>query len=297
MEPNPICMALSAVKVLRLEVGNLFSTLSAGVGEEHGEEGREFISEIQNMLSVIGQRYRELEQTVININIPSGNLMSTNSSYLAQESCSDKQNLYCPLVRSHKWTDKVHRYSTLAHSILNSNSLKKSLIFTSSFNKRKRPLNTSPNITPQQMEQFVTGIDRLFNDMTISVSKSFSTNIVIQITLGRVLQAAIAFRGLILEWVVIKGYTEPCNSSVDIMAESRYHVFRRITDHAQAATLYFAMPSFHEIAVKSFLSWLNSYSTLFSSACKHCGKHSYNCYPPTWRDFKTCEPYHFECKP
>lgn len=292
-----MCTALSAVKVLRLEVGHLFSTLSAGVREEHGEEGREFITEIQNMLTTINQRYREFEQSVMNINIPSGSLMLANSSYLGQESSTDKQNLYSPLVRSHKWTDKVHKYSIIAHSILNANSLKKSLIFTSSFNKRKRPLSTSQNVTPQQMDSFISSMDRLFPDMSFSVSRSLAANTIVQVTLGRMLQATIAFRGLIIEWVVIKGYTESSNSPTDLMTESRYHVFRRITDHAQAATLHFAMPTFHEISVKSFLSWLNSYSTLFTSVCKHCGKHSYDCYPPTWRDFKTCDPYHFECKP
>lgn len=53
-----MCMALTAVKVLRLEVGNLFSTLSAGVKEEYGEDGREFITEIQRMLNVVNQRCR-----------------------------------------------------------------------------------------------------------------------------------------------------------------------------------------------------------------------------------------------
>lgn len=81
-----------------------------------------------------------------------------------------------------------------------------------------------------------------------------------QVTVGRILQAMIAFKGFIIEWVVIKGYTESCNSPTDLMIESRYHVFRRITDHAQAATLHFAdfampiaIPNVHEIATKSFL--------------------------------------------
>ncbi|XP_065212830.1 mediator of RNA polymerase II transcription subunit 27-like [Planococcus citri] len=304
MESNPMCMALSAVKVLRLEVGNLFSTLSAGVKEEHGEEGREFISEIQSMLSAINHRYRELEQTVNNIKIPPGSLMLSNSSYFAQENSTDKQNLYSPLVRSHKWSDKVHKYSAFAHSILNANSLKKSIIFTSNNNKRKRPQTASHNISPQTMEAFIASMDRMFKDMNIQICRAFTTSTVVQVTLGRILQATVALKGFVIEWVVVRGYTESCNSPADLMSESRYHVFRRISDHAQAATLHFAdfampiaMPNVHELATKSFLTWLHSYSSLFTNVCKQCGKHSYDCYPPTWRDFKNCDPYHFECKP
>lgn len=74
--------------------------------------------------------------------------------------------MYAPLVRSHKWIEKVsdrdlelptqsnayeinarflqvHKYSTIAHYILNSNSLKKSFILNPTLNKRKRPLISS----------------------------------------------------------------------------------------------------------------------------------------------------------
>lgn len=50
--------ALNAVKSLRLEVGNLFTTISEGVKEEHGEDGREFINEIQRMINAAQHRYR-----------------------------------------------------------------------------------------------------------------------------------------------------------------------------------------------------------------------------------------------
>lgn len=58
MDPNPMCAALTAVKALRLEVGNLFTTLSAGVKEEHGEDGREYVTDIQKLLNIINHRYR-----------------------------------------------------------------------------------------------------------------------------------------------------------------------------------------------------------------------------------------------
>lgn len=63
----------------------------------------------------------------------------------------------------------------------------------------------------------------------------------------------IAFKGIMIEWVVIKSYSETCNSPADLMSESRYSVFRRITDHAHAATLNFAVPNLPDLMVRPFM--------------------------------------------
>ena len=74
-----------------------------------------------------------------------------------------------------------------------------------------------------------------------------------QITIDRVLQAMMAFKGIIIEWVIIKGFNESCNTVADLMSESRYNVFRRITDHAHAATLHFSMSNMLDITMRSYL--------------------------------------------
>lgn len=43
-------------------------------------------------------------------------------------------------------------------------------------------------------------------------------------------------------------------------------------------------------------TWLHSYVKLFCEPCKKCGNHLLNTYPPTWRDLRTLEPLHEECK-
>lgn len=43
--------------------------------------------------------------------------------------------------------------------------------------------------------------------------------------------------------------------------------------------------------------WFHSYINLFIEPCKRCGLHLHNSIPPTWRDPRSLEPYHFECKP
>ena len=42
--------------------------------------------------------------------------------------------------------------------------------------------------------------------------------------------------------------------------------------------------------------WLQGYSSLFSAPCTKCGKFLQNAMPPTWRDFRTREPFHDGCR-
>lgn len=64
----------------------------------------------------------------------------------------------------------------------------------------------------------------------------------------------IAFKGCMIEWIIIKGYNESCSTPADLMSESRYQVFRRITDHAHAATLHFALPNMSDM-IRAYLVW------------------------------------------
>ena len=105
----------------------------------------------------------------------------------------------------------------------------------------------------------------------------------LQIHLGRVLKAAVILRGLVIELVTVKGFSENID---DHWSESRYAVFRRIQDHAHCAMLHFYSPTFAELATRSFITWLGSYSNIFSEPCKKCGKFLLNNLPPTYRDFR-----------
>ena len=49
--------------------------------------------------------------------------------------------------------------------------------------------------------------------------------------------------------------------------------------------------------VAIFQTYLHSFVNLFESKCKKCGYYLHNYLPPTWREFKTLEPYHEDCRP
>ncbi|XP_049780513.1 mediator of RNA polymerase II transcription subunit 27 [Schistocerca gregaria] len=291
---EPLYTALNSVKVLRSSVGHVFDTLGNGLRGDHGEEGKDnkFLLELQELLSTVNVNFREVEQAVNSLTPPPGPFSLGNTTFLSQESTQERQALYPQLVNSYKWTDKVHEYSNLAFALLSQNQLKRSYVIASS-GKRRRNVQSSHNVLPQAVDTLIAGIDRQFADMNLTVSRPFGSNAVMQVTLGRIMKALVAFKGLMIEWVVVKGYTE----TLDLWTESRYKVFQKVTENAHAAMLHFHSPNLLEISVRSFMTWFHSYSTLFSDPCKRCGNHLHNALPPTWRDLRALEPYHEECKP
>ncbi|XP_059098321.1 mediator of RNA polymerase II transcription subunit 27-like [Tigriopus californicus] len=103
-----------------------------------------------------------------------------------------------------------------------------------------------------------------------------------------------------IEWVVVKGFNEEStkpDGSLDVWSDSKYQVFQRITENANAAMLNFQSPLYPELGVKSFMTYLHSFLKLFTEKCKKCGYHLHNNIPPTWREFKTLEPFHEDCRP
>ncbi|KAK9701281.1 Mediator complex subunit 27 [Popillia japonica] len=285
--------ALNAVKILRSNVGYVFESVSNGLRADHGEDGKDakFVTELQVLLTTVNNNLRDVENAVSNLTSPPGAFNLGNTTYLSQETTQERQALYGQLVNSYKWTDKIREYSAVAGHILQTNSISKTYK-TFSMTKRRKTQTSIHNVPPDVIENHISAIDRLFTDMTITTSRPFVLNPIIQVSLGRVLKAIIAFKGLMIEWVVIKAHAE----SNDIWTESRYRVFQKVTENSHAAMCHFYAPTMPELGVRSFMHWLHSYITLFSSPCKKCANHLHSNLPPTWRDLRTLEPYHEECK-
>ncbi|EFA00114.1 mediator of RNA polymerase II transcription subunit 27 [Tribolium castaneum] len=285
--------ALNSIKTLRSNVRRVFESVSNGLRADHGEDGKEnkFIHELQELLTTVNNNLRDVESAVGNLTPPPGPFNLGSTAFLGQETTQERQALYGQLVNSYKWTDKVREYSALAGNILQTNSFNKTYK-TFSTTKRRKTQTSNHNVSPEVIENLITNIDRLFPDVTITASRPFLPNPVIQACLGRVLKAIIAFKGLMIEWVVVKALSE----SNDLWAESRYKVFKKVTENCHAAMCHFHSPMMPELAVKSFMHWFHSYNTLFSAPCKRCGNHLLGNLPPTWRDLRTLEPYHEECK-
>ncbi|KAF4523960.1 hypothetical protein B566_EDAN012433 [Ephemera danica] len=294
--------ALKAVKALRSSVGHVFETLSHGVRADHGEDNKEtqFIRELQQLFGDVGIHLRDVEHSVGSLNPPPGSFNLGNTTFLGQETTQDRQALYGQLVESYKWTDKVHDYSNLTVGLLTQNCLKRSYTNAGLNAKRRRTQTSSHNVPPHTVDSVIATVDRLFGDMSVTVSRPYATNAVLQITLGRILKAVVAFKGLMIEWVLVKGFNEEFtneNGQLDLWTESRYQVFRKLTENANAAMLHFYSPTLPELAVRSFMTWFHSFNSVFTDTCRRCGNHLHSAMPPTWRDFRTLEPFHEDCKP
>ena len=99
----------------------------------------------------------------------------------------------------------------------------------------------------------------MYNDMSFQITRPYTSNAVVHVTLAHVFKATIAFKGLMMERVVVKGY----NEELDLWSESRYKVFQRVTDHAHSTMLHFYNPNFPELALKSFFVSIISYLSFF----------------------------------
>lgn len=96
--------------------------------------------------------------------------------------------------------------------------------------------------------------------MSIIITRPFTSNAVVHVTLGNVLKAIIAFKGLMMERVVVMSF----NEQLDLWTESRYKVFQRVTDHAHAAMLHYNNPNLPDMSVKNFLVSLLKIILLYS---------------------------------
>lgn len=66
------------------------------------------------------------------------------------------------------------------------------------------------------------------------------------------LKAAIVCKGVLIEWVTVKGFDEPLDPD-DLWAESRYEVFRKVQEHTHIAMLHFFSPTLPDLAIKSYM--------------------------------------------
>jgi mediator of RNA polymerase II transcription subunit 27 len=238
---------------------------------------------------------------VSSLSPPIGVFNLGNSSFVNQEVAPERIPLYSQLIDSYKWTDKVRSYAELACPILSQNSLKRTFFNASISAKQRRTLANSHVATPEFVNKTIINVSNLYNDMDITITRPLGSNAALSITLGHTLKAVVILKGWLIEWVVVRASNEDMtkeDGTLDLWTESRYKVFQKVTDNANAAMLHFCAPNYPELSVRSFMIWLHSYITLFSQSCKKCSLHlCTNMMPPTWRDLRSLEPYHEECKP
>ncbi|XP_019641036.1 PREDICTED: mediator of RNA polymerase II transcription subunit 27-like isoform X1 [Branchiostoma belcheri] len=302
-----ISKAIQTTQRLRGSVGRVFSQLRDGMegGETAGERSKAFLDQLRENLLAVNKEYDELEKLSTAVTKQSDQLPTGSSGLLSLDPVQDKTPLYGQLLQSYKWSNKVHEHAGYTAQLLNQNSLKRSSMMTGLSTKRRKPQSTSHALPGQgpvicrYVDAVVANLQRHFPNMNITMTRPFGQSAVLQIGLGRTLQAIVVLRGLLIDRVVVKGFQENItqeDGKLDIWSKSQFKVFEKISDHATAATLHYQHPIHPDLALQTFLTWLNSYTTLFTATCHRCGRHLQDGLPPTWRDFRTTDPYHENCR-
>ncbi|CAB4057242.1 MED27 [Lepeophtheirus salmonis] len=241
-----------------------------------GAEGAEnaFLSTLKLKLEDIGVQIKELERSLSNQQPIINPLLLGPSVYLSLDPAAETVPIYSNLVAGYN-----RSYGKVTKS-------------------RRRLQNQSHAVPPHALDNLISMINRMYGDMSFNVYRPNGSklNAIVEVSLERILKSVVVFKGLMIEWVVVKSHTEEI-SRKDVWSSSRYQVFRKITENASAAMLHFQSPVFPEMSVKSFMTYLHSYVTLFTENCRKCGLHLQNNCPPTWREFKTLESFHEDCRP
>ncbi|BFZ01894.1 hypothetical protein BsWGS_04933 [Bradybaena similaris] len=267
--------------------------------EESQEKHRAILRTLKKSLETISHDFSDLEKTGSTISCVQS---FSNIDNLSLDPVDKNTVMHSQLLQAYKWTNKMHEFATQAVTVLAQNSLKRtsSPKFTSS-KMLKGSMHVACHVPPATVDQLMASLVLSYKDMgmDISISRPLGNSSIVQIELCRVLRAVVVLRGLMIEWVKVKGIHETFDSDdrqVDVWSSSRYQVFQKITDHAVAASLHYYAPAKPDLAIKSYLLWLQGYSTLFSSPCHKCGKYLQNNLPPTWRDYRSREPFHDVCR-
>ncbi|CAF0729989.1 unnamed protein product [Didymodactylos carnosus] len=141
---------------------------------------------------------------------------------------------------------------------------------------------------------------------TIQMTRLSEHLTIIRVTITRANIEVYLYIRSTIEHVTVKPLNEKKNGlsssstsklSSAFSSPSSYIVLDLIAGHIRAAAIYYSNTTnaSPEGIIKKVLDYILKYVNLYHGKCVVCQKHLLNGLQPTWRDFKTYEPYHEEC--
>ena len=245
--PDIIQRSLAELNQLRHDSNRVFQTAAEGVKDTSGDEAKEkkFLSNLKQQIDTVSSSILSVETNLSQpTNLPTTLLLGNLDSDSAVESFT----LYTSLSKSYKWLDKAHDYAAGAAAHLSQNSLKRS--YGAVTKSRRRNPNTSHNAPTHHLNSMIEGINKMFPDMKLSISRPGNTklNAIVEVNLDRILKAVLIFKGMMIEWVVVKGWEEELvrqDSQPDIWGESRF-VLSILYDNIQVKLILLGIKYFKE---------------------------------------------------
>ena len=206
--------------------------------------------------------------------------------------------LHEDLVASQKWTQKRLLYSDgVFHMMTQDNLFRCSRNLKLSFNQ---PLlrKTGLAATTKEVDDLVIKINNQFPLLRFRVWRRDASQLecTVEASVAGILIVVLSLNGMMITRVVARGITEK-SEGPDLWVESQFQVFRRITEHINAALLQYANCEAPDTVFKSVITYAHSFISIFDKKCLGCDRFLVNNSPPTWRDYVMLTPFHVECRP
>ena len=167
-------------------------------------------------------------------------------------------------------------------------------------NIRSRTDASSSTLIERSIAQFEsTQQQNLTKDHSINLQRLSEHLNIIEISLFRSgLDIYLYVRNYTVEHVVVKPLNEKKQfaNNLNNKLSTNYRALDIIAGHIRAAAIHYSQSIIQsDQGLQKLLAYIFKYQYLHSQKCVHCQKYLLNGLQPTWRDFKTCEPYHEEC--
>ncbi|CAF0851068.1 unnamed protein product [Brachionus calyciflorus] len=202
-----------------------------------------------------------------------------------------------------------YRYLTKLQENCNLTNLTSYKRFQQSYAEKKYPKYKSYNNRLMKKEEMEKTVSALLGNPDIKVVAAQKTEH--QFVLDIIMPQNFKFVFLLFDLNVERLQVRPMDSRIlkiytsnkpsdeicfyDFDYKNKSNVFQRLEENCLFAWVFFKT-EFGINHISNLLKWIKNFKDLFNAKCSRCEKHLLNGIPPTWRDLKTYEPYHDECR-
>lgn len=202
-----------------------------------------------------------------------------------------------------------YRWVTKVQELINSTSLPVYKRYSQAYNLNKSTKYKSYSIKPIKKEELEKYVSQhlTHNEIKVVTAQKTDNEFVLDIIMPQHFKFVfllfdcnvekLQVKPLDIRLLKIYNANKPSDEvcSFDFEHRNVSNVLRKVEENCLFACAYFRT----EYGLNHFrhiLQWIKNYTNLFNAKCIRCEKHLLNGLPPTWRDLKTYEAYHDECK-
>ncbi|XP_046845320.1 mediator of RNA polymerase II transcription subunit 27-like [Xenia sp. Carnegie-2017] len=217
------------------------------------------------------------------------------SGLLWSDPIQDKTPLYDQLMQTYSWTQQLKSQAKTA-----SLCLKRKLSLDVNEIALKKPVKEDVLVSQSTLATFVDQLKKSFPKLTIRWNKIAGVSL-LEVCVKPILFAIVILRGCTVDRVTIKGIHETSADKDEFMQCSKYKIFNKMTDIANASSFYYSRHGNTSESLYKLINWLSYYDKLFMVKCRKCKKYlqkeADNILPPCWLDYETFQFYHMQCRP